>query len=59
MKHIISKTVLIMSVAVAGWIWNGEIMPNRAIWLPRRRRESVARRHRSAMPVWPDAQPSG
>jgi hypothetical protein len=27
MKRIISKTVLIMSLAVAGWIWNGDLMP--------------------------------
>jgi len=26
MKHIISKTALIMSLTVAGWIWNGDIM---------------------------------
>ena len=26
MKHIVSKTILIMSLAVAGWIWNGDIM---------------------------------
>lgn len=26
MKHIISKTFLIMSLTVAGWIWNGDIM---------------------------------
>ena len=24
MKRIISKTILIMSLAVAGWIWNGD-----------------------------------
>ena len=27
MKRIISKTILIMSLAVAGWIWNGDIIP--------------------------------
>jgi hypothetical protein len=27
MKRIISKTILIMSLAVAGWIWNGDLMP--------------------------------
>ncbi|MFY9942124.1 MAG: hypothetical protein WAK57_08120 [Desulfobacterales bacterium] len=27
MKHTISKTILILSLAIAGWIWNGDIRP--------------------------------